>query len=335
MKTSYKLVPGLSLISLCSACAWLPATVNSQEAVEKPKTEIEAPLLHWAPPQLEKPITIQIGQGYTSKNLKADRDYIIKLPAEKQVGGVALKGGRNIVMIGGYITVPPGAANQSQQRAIYIKDSKGTVHIEGVKIDNWDGSEFDGIAVAAPDAIIQIQNCRITELTGSQKTLHADILQPWGGAKEIRIDRLTGTSDYQGFQIPPDNALIGRAELRNINLGHILPPKGRPGFLLWLTKGTKTCDTYPMVLENFYVEARKGETVGQSVWPPVGATVDGCAAIEKDNAVSWPNLPVKGFVKLGPPPEGDFVPENIAGVTYVSPGYVAPKPGVPRLMSVE
>jgi hypothetical protein len=248
------------------------------------------------------------------------------MPAEKQVGGIALKGGRNIVLIGGYITVPPGAANQSQQRGIYIKDATGIVHIEGVKIDNSGGSEFDGIAAAAPEAILQFQNIRITGLTGSFKTLHADIFQPWGGAKEIRIDHLTGTSDYQGLHIPIDGGPIGSADLRNINLGHEKPVGGgRPGFLLWLTHGSKTCDTYPIEFQNVYVEGRKGETVGRSVWPPAGknnAETSACAAVEKEGEVSWPNLAtIKGVVKQGPPKEGDFVPETVAGIGYISPGY--------------
>jgi hypothetical protein len=321
MKPLYRLATGLSLTFLGGAFALMSPSVADQQTATEIKPTNKQPVLHWAPPKLEKPITLEIGQGYTSKNLKPDRDYIIKLPAEKQVGGVALKGGRNVVMIGGYITVPPGALNQAQQRAIYIKDATGTVHIEGVKIDNSGGSQFDGIAVAAPEATLQMENLRITGLSGSLKTLHADIFQPWGGAKVIRIDHLTGTSDYQGFQIPRDQAPIGSADLRNINLGHIAPPTGRPGFLLWLTTGSKTCDTYPISFSEVYVEARKGETVGNSVWPPVGKP-DACGAVEKEGVASWPNLPtIKGVVKQWFPTQPDFVPESVAGLNYVSPGY--------------
>jgi hypothetical protein len=331
MKSSLKRMSSVGFtIMLSGALVWLSA-VNGEEPTTglKQITELkplEAPIqLKWAPPELENPITIIIGQGYTSKNLKPDRDYIIQLPEEKQVGGIALKGGRNIVLIGGHITVPPGAINQAQQRAIYIKDATGIVHIEGVNIDNSGGSEFDGIAAAAPQAILQMQNIRITGLTGTQKTLHADIFQPWGGAKEIRIDRLTGTSDYQGFQIPMDAAPIGSAEIRNVNLGYIKPINGgRPGFLLWITRGF-SCITYPISFQDVYVEGREGETVGRSVWPPAGVDrpeTAACAAVEKDKVVSWPSLPsVKGEVKQGPPPQGDFVPEEIVGIYYISPGY--------------
>lgn len=318
MKQNLHNLPGIAVIFAAFGVVglWSPQNTKERNTV-KPLQP-----LHWSPPTLEKPTTITIGQGYTSKNLKPGRDYIIKLPTEKQVGGVALKGGRNVVLIGGYITVPPGAPNQAQQRAIYIKDSTGTVHIEGVKIDNSGGSEFDGIAVAAPEAIVQIQNVRINGLTGSLKTLHADILQPWGGAKEIRIDHLTGTSDYQGFQIPPDQGMIGSADFRNINLGYAASPEGRrPGFLLWLTKGNKSCETYPMSFSEVYVEPRKEETVGYSVWPPVGKP-DACGAVEKDGTVSWPNLPmIQGTVKQWSPEKGDFVPEEVVGLNYISPGY--------------
>lgn len=293
-----------------------------------PAANSEASKLRWAPPVLDNPVTLTVGQGYTSKNLKDGQDYLVRLPAEKQVGGLALKGGRNIVLIGGHITLQPGADNQSQQRAIYVKDSTGTVHIEGVEIDNSGGSEFDGIAVAAPEAIIQIENCRITGLSGSYKTLHADILQPWGGAREIRIDRLTGSSSYQGLQIPPDRATIGAAHLRNINLSHINPPTGRPGFLLWLTTGNNTCNTYPMSLVKVYVVGRAGEPAGQSVWPPLKApaAISACAAVETADGIRWPGLPgIDGKVLAGAPPRGDFVPEGVAGTRYVSPGYEAPQ----------
>ena len=174
---------------------------------------------------------------------------------------------------------------------------------------------------------MQIENVRITGLTGSFKTLHADVFQPWGGAREIHIDRLTGTSAYQGLQIPPDRAPIGRGDLRHINLSHIMPAKGRPGFLLWLTKGSETAETYPMRLDEVYVEARQGETVGQSVWPPVVRPGMACVAVEKDGAVSWPALPmISGSVKQGPPSGGDFVPDAVAGLHYVSPGYESPAP---------
>jgi len=297
--------------------------LNSFFAEESPApavTKAAAPL-RWSPSPLTDPKTINLGTGPTTNSLKNDQDYIIKLPAEKKIGGIVLRGGRNIVIQGGHITVPPGATSDAGRRAIYIKDVVGTVHIEGVLIANEAGSDFDGIAIAAPQATVQIQNVRIVGLTGSYAGFHADILQPWGGVKELRIDRLTGTSNYQGFQIPQDLGPIGSATIQNVNLGYVPRTDGKIGYLLWLTPGLTRCDTYPITLSNVYVEARPGQKVGNSVWPPVGKPME-CAAVQDDDEVSWPKLPkVTGVVKQGPPPDGDFVPEGAAGLRYVSPGY--------------
>ncbi len=290
-------------------------TLDQTKAVTQP--------LRWAPPHLENPITLQLEQGISKTNLKVDRDYILKLPKEKKVGGVVIVGGRNVVIQGGHITVPPGATSHEEQRAIRISKSVGTVHIEGVLIDNSAGpdSDFDGIVIDAPEATVQLENMRIVGLTGSHAGFHADILQPWGGVKELRVDRITGTSNYQGFQIPADKGAIGSATLQNINLGYVPRDEGKIGFLLWLTTGAKSCNSYPMTLSNFYLDARPGQEIGESAWPPPSRDTLECAGIQDGDQVSWPKLPVKGFIKQGPPPTGDFVPAGVAGLKYNSPGY--------------
>lgn len=66
--------------------------------------------LSWAPPKLDKPETVQLGErrGYGLK-LKKDRDYIVKLPKDKPfIGELNIYGGRNVVIIGGEIRIPGG-----------------------------------------------------------------------------------------------------------------------------------------------------------------------------------------------------------------------------------
>jgi hypothetical protein len=42
-----------------------------------------------------------------------------------------------------------------------------------------------------------------------------------------------------------------------------------------------------------------------------------------DSVATWTSHPkVKGCVKKGIPPQGDFVPAGLAGLNYVSPGYM-------------
>jgi hypothetical protein len=291
-----------------------------------------APLLTWAPPQLVDPQTIELPTGQTTTDLDPARDYIIKFPTSGKED-TFIKGGHNIVMIGGHISSggsqPPW--NSPEHRGIYVADATGTVHIEGILIDNAAIGEADGIDIAAPLATVQIQNVRIVGLTGSETTTHADVIQPWGGVKELRIDRLTGSTDYQGLHIQPDLAVNGTEIVKNANVYSGRDDVGN--WLVWLTKGSDTCETAANVqLSEVYVTPRPGRDLGNSVWPPdqfdvvdvSGATQQCLSTLSPDKTqMSFPSLPaVSGVVKKGPPPGGDFVPDGVAGTDYVSPGYI-------------
>jgi hypothetical protein len=281
-------------------------------------------LLSWAPPALQSPTTIRLGTGYTVTDLDPTRDYVIQLPSERKVGATVIKGGHNVVIKGGWITIPTLTASDAERRGIYIKDATGTVHIEGVLIDGSGGGNGDGIAISAPNAVVQVENSRIVGLRGSYAGYHADVIQPWGGVSELRVDRLTGSTNYQGLQIPRDLGPIGRADLRNVDLSHTGEAPAEGGYLLWLTKGTSTCEAYPVSISDVYIAPKSGRWLADSVWPGVWSTLP-CKASQvgagADAQVSWPTLPVTGFVRRGPRPEGEFVPSGVAGVGYVSPGY--------------
>ena len=63
--------------------------------------------LEWAPPALNNPTTLNItSTGYTETKLDTTNDYVIKLPAQRKVGATVLDGGHNVVIKGGYLTVP-------------------------------------------------------------------------------------------------------------------------------------------------------------------------------------------------------------------------------------
>jgi hypothetical protein len=247
------------------------------------------------------------------------RDYVIQLPDAVKLGATALIGGRNIVLIGGHVRIPADASGDVNQRAIYVKDATGTVHIEGVLIDAEGEVEFDGIAINAPEAVVQVQNVRVEGVNGSFEGFHGDVVQPWGGVRELRIDRLSATSDYQGLQIEQSGP-IGSADIRRVNLAHDAGNSGETTFLIWLTSGTNCDEPYPVRFEEVYVEARGGDHVSQVVWPPARDSLQ-CAAMPDGDEVTWPNLPVEGSVHNGRPARGDFVEEGVAGTDYKSPGY--------------
>lgn len=93
-------------------------------------------------------------------------------------------GGRNIVIIGGEIVIPWQGENPDipSRTMLKLKASTGIVHIEGLLGRGDDISE--GIQIAAPDAIVQIQNVRIEGIHARDQVEftdnHPDIIQTWG-----------------------------------------------------------------------------------------------------------------------------------------------------------
>jgi hypothetical protein len=246
-------------------------------------------------------------------------DVLVKLPAHS-VGPVTITNCRNAVLIGGHITVLPSATvDGADQRGIYVRDCTGTVHIEGVHIEgNVAGSESDGIAVNAPEALIQIQNVRVDGMRGGMSGNHADVFQPWGGVREFRIDRLTGSTNYQGLHIFENLGPIGAGTIRNTNIASSETGKvDKGGYFIWMD-----CqDGFPLAMDNVYVAGRGGRSLGQSVWPPSGDS--DCPASIAGGLATWPgNRMLSGGVLEGRPASGDFVPLGSVGLNYVSPGYL-------------
>jgi hypothetical protein len=195
------------------------------------------PALTWSPPsgwQSFTAVTIPGGGGTLS--LRSDTDY--RVVTEGTITGpVQIRGGRNVVWIGGHLRIDdkPATATATHRRGLVISDAPdGTsvdgriVHVEGLLIDGDDLSE--GIDANSPRAVLQLQNIHVGAvlIRGSDDRdakgvytagNHADVLQPWGGFKEIRVDGLTGSSNYQGFYYSVDIGTgYGRSWFRRVNL---------------------------------------------------------------------------------------------------------------------
>jgi hypothetical protein len=303
--------------------AQAPAGAEEESSFLTNAVTAPAAALRWAPPLMVEPKTITLGTGYTHTTLATNRDYIVKLPATKKVGGTWIDGGHNVVIVGGYITVPQGnsSATVNETTALSIKGATGTVHVEGVLIDGSGGGEFDGITINAPEATVQLENLRIVGVRGGYERVHADVVQPWGGVKDLRIDRLTGRSNYQGLTLKPDLGPIGAAELEEVDVTATTEGTlDRGGHMLWLTRGVDTCSAYPMTLSNVFVTPRPGKPLSGAVWPQKNFTL-GCPAAGTKSSLDWPALPVLGAAQLGPPSSGSYVPAGVAGLSYQSPGY--------------
>jgi hypothetical protein len=286
----------------------------------RPSPGVGGPL-SWAPPAgyTSYPVKKVTGVGVLNTVDGKGGDVLIQLSRTGPVGPVTIKNCRNAVLIGGEIQVVAATSLGGQdQRGVYVTGCTGTVHIEGVRINgNVAGSEADGIAVNAPKAVVQIQNVRVEGMRGGKSSNHADVFQPWGGVREFRIDRLTGSTNYQGLHIGVDLGPIGGGIIRNTNIASSNAGSvDHGGNFIWLA-----CNAYPLTLDGVYVAGRTGRSFGASIWPMPGAS--SCPAVVSAGTAKWPKYTsLTGSVREGAPTTGDFVPAGSVGIGYSSPGYL-------------
>lgn len=277
--------------------------------------------LAWARPALTNPLTFNVPSTGGWFKLDPTRDYVVKIGNVTAVGGVVLEGGHNVVAIGGHITIPWAGTSpgQNARRALYLKNQTGTVHIEGLLIDNQGGDLGEGIQIAAQNAIVQLENIRITDIHARDEVGftdgHPDVIQPMGGYRELRVDHLTGRSDYQGIFLKAESGWsLGKTDLRNVNL--IGRPSGH--YLFW-----QELAATPVVLTGFWMNISQTKySLGWSVYPDLAKPLGRQATVSLDGSVvHWTSSNISGSIRSGNPPSGDYVPVGVAGTQYVSPGY--------------
>jgi hypothetical protein len=317
-------VLAVGLISVLYLLRFTQDTRTRADTVTPTPSPVAVPQrLRWAPPTLSNPTTITLGTGATQTTLDTTKDYIINFPPTKKTGYTWLIGGRNIVIKSGYLTTPTGYTDTSQRRAIYIKNAVGTVHIEGILIDNSGGGEMDAVAISAPNATVQLQNIRVLDLHGSVNTEHSDLIQPWGGVKELRVDRFTGTTNYQGFYFvqTQTTGFMGTITIQNVNLSHQFNPLQNVPRILYMVDNN--CGSHPTSISftNTYFNPHASRSFAEETLPST-TQPSGCLASLSNGTIIWPRSTwVTGSVKQGVPPGGDFVPDGTVGTNYVSPGY--------------
>jgi hypothetical protein len=265
------------------------------------------PKLRWAPPALQQPTTVSAANATSNPDsdhvltLDPRRDYRVRMPADALTGkgGLVIQGGHNVVLIGGEIDVPvqPGdSPSPESRRGLYLTGQTGTVHVEGVLIRGPDLSE--GIDLSeSRGAVVQIENVRVENVHARDESSfsdnHPDVLQTWAGPAELRVDRLSGSTDYQGLFLtpeqygpPPRAVSLSHVDLRGASCCY--------GYLLWRQ------GSFPIHTDDVWISPHPSRSVAQSLWP---------------SPASW------GPVSQGTPPGGEFVSAGVAGSSYVSPGY--------------
>jgi Big-like domain-containing protein len=280
-----------------------------------------SPKLTWAPPALSNPVVITVTNANRRLYLDNTRDYRLNI-AEPLKRELWIDGGRNVVVIGGHITLDQLGSESSYQDNTAVKlrggAAGGTIHLEGLLIDG--AYAADGIALATPRNI-QIQNVRIESVT-ALKGAHPDCIQTQQGAGAIRIDRFTCTTQLQGIFLRDDLYAIGPSDFRHVNI------TGNPGgHLLW-----QQTPRQPISLTDFWLDTgQPWAPFGWWVYPQQdGKTWDGKIDMTRVPVVSADGTyltfsgstnTISGRINKGRPPGGDFVTRSSVGSNYISPGY--------------
>jgi hypothetical protein len=298
-------------------------TANSQRTVTVSNSSGSGsgPSLTWAPPALSNAVSITVTNANRRLYLDNSRDYRLNI-VEHLYRDLWIEGGRNVVVVGGHITIDQVGGDTSYQdnTAVKIRSgaSGGTVHIEGLLIDG--PYVADGIALATPRNV-QIENVRI-ERTTALKGAHPDCVQTQAGVGALRIDRLTCSSDLQGILLRDDVYPIGPSDFRHVNI------TGAPGKVLFW----QTTPRQPISLTEVWLHTDSPwGPFGWWVYPNTegktwtgGTDMSRVAVVSADGSYLWftgSANTISGRINKGRPPSGDFVPRSLVGAGYVSPGY--------------
>jgi hypothetical protein len=279
--------------------------------------------LAWAPPTLSDPVAIDVTNANRRLVLDDSRDYRLTVvePLKREL---FIEGGRNVVVIGGHVTIDELGGDTPYQDNTALKvrlgNPSGTVHLEGLLVDGpYLG---DGIGIAT-GRNVQIENVRVERVYDGIKGAHADCVQVQRGVGDLRIDRFTCTTERQGVFLGDHDGPIRRVDLRRVDL------YGAPGkHLLW-----QSTPSYSVVVAN----VRLGIAADYRPWAPFGYWVypqrDGRtyagpidrsrrAIVSRDGKRLWfVGSRISGVVRKSMPGATDFVPYGLAGLSYVSPGY--------------
>ncbi|MBW2528640.1 MAG: hypothetical protein JRI23_30985 [Deltaproteobacteria bacterium] len=248
-------------------------------------------------------------------------------------GGLVIQDARNVALIGGEIYLPDTIPfEETPRRSIYFVGITGTVFVEGLHVHGPGCGDIFTINSDAATFYFQNIRAEISRADEPSDPVHADLIQPWGGHAGVHIDKFTGLTTYQGFQIRRDLADVGPVYLRRTNLGNHPDGGSTANYLLWMGE---LMDPVHVDGDTFWLAPapdRSDPKLIHSIWPePCELASDSlgnyatCPDLRNgaDDLVlqDWDGGAL-GKVREGAPGTGDYVPATSVGVGYVSPGYL-------------
>lgn len=311
---------------------------------------------------LTNPTTYNISSsGNVDIQLDPDEHAILDYPNASVVTGyVDVKGvagtDNRVVTIGGSTKnsqeFDGGSPDGRKSHCLRFRDI-AIAYVEGHKFDK-DNKGGDAINIATGDGLfgrLYVQNCLGVNMNmldaalfGHPITQHGDFLQVNSQMEGLFLDLCTFYTWSQGYltnsnladQFTPGPTILNGALLRRVN-GRALDTASNPvsnpdpTHPLFYLQDDCALDPIPYTLEDVY--AKDDQAVSPSgimnlVMPTVNFGGSGVAACggsydAGDDSVSWSiATQIRGKIKYGLPPGGDYVSAGFTGLNYTSPGYV-------------
>jgi hypothetical protein len=280
---------------------------------------------------------------------RADQDVIIIWPAEANTAGLRIYGGRHVRSIGGKVAMSTSGPTSQMWR---VENVFGSCFVEGF---HGDGNDFshDGVvtrwfqAVADEAGVastrngpITIQNCLIEKIwygsrDGAPPGQHADAFQAQGRTGQLRFENFTFAMTGQGIFLGemgliPEPVVTG-LWCRRVN-GRLLPSSLeharkwlRSFYLHHGTSSERATADYPIRFDDCWAGSNLPpyESHTRSILPMIPEVPWGGRLLSDPQGAyadfSKTDMSITGVIRMGDPPQGDFVkPENV-GSTYVSP----------------
>ena len=275
--------------------------------------------LTWAPPKLKKPVTYHVsGDGPGSIEARPGQDSIVVWdgPTNRRI---RFSGGRHWVIRGGEVHNDRTWSNEDDQSGLEFEDVTGTAFVEGMLIHGRHGRDGIRVGSGGSKTTLVVQNSRIVDRLAGPDDYHADVLQPYGGVKALRVDRLTGSGDYQGQMWKQESdTTFGPTDFRRVNFRAAVPERE------YMINLVMSDPTGPVTLSEVFNEPDPDFADGDFCRAQIPSDSADCRTdADGRRYVTWSGtkIEVNGRVTQGPPPGGDFVPDGVAGLEYESPGY--------------
>jgi hypothetical protein len=186
-------------------------------------------------PTLSTPIVASLTPANQGVVLNNARDYVITIPdGTVFTQPVTIQGGHNVVIENSVLryAAPAGAAADWMARGLYLTGQTGTMWVNNLQIR---GPLSEGIDLAerAPGSTVVLRNIAVDPVSGTYETNHADVLQTWAGPDKLVVDGLTGTSNYQGMFLEPNDLFADGPKPTFFSLSNVKLDVSTGYYALW------------------------------------------------------------------------------------------------------